>query len=164
MNHPQHHLSLSLWLSCWPNQSGKIWCGPRIPLPWAVRIVNVIVLLSIRFDVYCSSVITGIWIMQVASPAKPISGVRNAFRWAILITINWWRLIRLTQQTYNIWGHPPGRSVEDKAGGKSDPSDNLNAAAPWCWEMTGMLWRSLLCLNCILQLLFDIINRKILSV
>ena len=32
--------------------------------------------------------------------------------------------------TLNIRVRPPGRSDADKAGGKGDQSDNLNAAAP----------------------------------
>jgi len=45
-----------------------------------------------------------------------------------------WRLILRIQQTLNIWVCPPGRSIPDKAGGKGDHSDNLNAAAPSCWK------------------------------
>jgi len=35
---------------------------------------------------------------------------------------------------FNIWVRPPGRSFADKAGGKRDHSENLDAAAPSCWE------------------------------
>jgi len=45
-----------------------------------------------------------------------------------------WPLILRIQQTFNIWVHPPGRSLADKSGGKGDLSDNWNTAAPSCWE------------------------------
>jgi len=43
-----------------------------------------------------------------------------------------WCLILRTQRTFKIWVCPPGRSFANKAGGKGDLSDNLNAAAPSC--------------------------------
>ena len=45
-----------------------------------------------------------------------------------------WLSIRLIQKTFNIWVWPPGRSFADKAGGKGDLSDNVNAAAPSYWK------------------------------
>jgi len=45
-----------------------------------------------------------------------------------------WRSIRLIRWTFNIWVHPPGRSIADKAGGKGDFADNLNVAAPSWWN------------------------------
>jgi hypothetical protein len=45
-----------------------------------------------------------------------------------------WRLTFQIWWTCNIWVRPPGRSFADKAGGKGDLSDYLNAATPWCWK------------------------------
>jgi len=45
-----------------------------------------------------------------------------------------WRSILLIQRTFNTLVHPPGLTFADKAGGKGDLSDNLNAAAPSCWK------------------------------
>jgi len=45
-----------------------------------------------------------------------------------------WLLIHRIRQTFNIWVHSPGRSFADKAGGKGDLSDNLNAAAASCLQ------------------------------
>ena len=45
-----------------------------------------------------------------------------------------WRLILRIRRTFKIWVLPPGRSFADKAVGKGDLSDNLNAAAPSCWK------------------------------
>ena len=45
-----------------------------------------------------------------------------------------WRLILRSRWTFNIWVHPPGRSIPDQGGGKGDLSDNLNAASPSCWK------------------------------
>jgi len=45
-----------------------------------------------------------------------------------------WRSIVLIRRTFNICVRPPGWSFADKAGGTGDSSDNLNAAAPYCWK------------------------------
>jgi len=45
----------------------------------------------------------------------------------------WWLILRIWR-TFKIWVRPPGRFFADKAGGKGDLSDNLNAAAPSCWK------------------------------
>jgi len=45
-----------------------------------------------------------------------------------------WRLILQIRRTFKIWVLTPGRSFADKAGGKGDLSDNINAAAPSCWK------------------------------
>jgi len=45
-----------------------------------------------------------------------------------------WQLIVRIRRIFNTWVHPPWRSFADKAGGKGDLSDNLNAAAPSCWK------------------------------
>jgi len=45
-----------------------------------------------------------------------------------------WRLILFLWPAFNTWVCPPGRSFADRAGGKGDLSDNLNAAAPSCWQ------------------------------
>jgi len=45
----------------------------------------------------------------------------------------WWLILRIWR-TFKIWVLFPGRSFADKAGGKGDLSDNLNAAAPSCWK------------------------------
>jgi len=52
----------------------------------------------------------------------------------MLITLPWCWLIRLILQAFNTRVGPPGRFLEDKAGGKGDYSDNLHAAAPSCWK------------------------------
>jgi len=51
-----------------------------------------------------------------------------------------WRSILLIWQTFNIWVCPPGRSFADKAGGKGDLSDNVNAAAPSCRRSDHDAW------------------------
>jgi hypothetical protein len=43
-----------------------------------------------------------------------------------------WQSIRLIWQMFDRWGCPPGRSIEVKAGGKGELSDNLNAATQSC--------------------------------
>jgi hypothetical protein len=43
-------------------------------------------------------------------------------------------LIPWIRWTFKSWVHPPGRFVADKASGKGDLSDNLNAAAPCSWN------------------------------
>jgi len=43
----------------------------------------------------------------------------------------WWS-IGLIRRTFHIWVRPPKRFFADKASGKGDRSDNLNAAAPSC--------------------------------
>jgi len=43
-------------------------------------------------------------------------------------------LILQSWQTFKLWVRPLGRSFADKAGGKGDLSDNLNAATPSCWQ------------------------------
>jgi len=45
--------------------------------------------------------------------------------WLCILRIRW---------TFNIWVHPPGRSIADKGGGNGDLFDNLVAAAPLCWK------------------------------
>jgi len=45
-----------------------------------------------------------------------------------------WRLILRIRRTFKIWVRPPRSSFADKAGGKGDLSDNLNAAAQSCWK------------------------------
>jgi len=47
---------------------------------------------------------------------------------------NGWRLILRIWQTFKIWVRPAERSFADKAGGKGDLSDNLDAAAPSGWK------------------------------
>jgi len=81
----QHLFSLSLWLPCRPNQSGHIWRSAYILLLWAFRILDANVLLYIVFIVRCAIIFAVIWSIQTAIPVKPIFGVRNRFRWAILV-------------------------------------------------------------------------------
>ena len=45
----------------------------------------------------------------------------------------WWSILFIWQ-TLNSWVCPPGRSFADKASGKGDLSDNLNAAAASYWK------------------------------
>ena len=49
------------------------------------------------------------------------------------VSTEWW-FILLIPRIFNIWVRPPGRFFADKAGGKGDLSDNLNAAAPSCYK------------------------------
>jgi len=51
----------------------------------------------------------------------------------LYLSTGWW-LILWIWRTFKIWVCPPGRLFADKAGGKGDPSDKLNAAAPSCWK------------------------------
>jgi len=84
----QHHSSMSLWVPCWPNPSGNIWHGTPIPLLWAFRILDAIVLLYIRFNIYLAIIFAVIWIIQVAIPVKPIFSIWNVFRCTILISFH----------------------------------------------------------------------------
>jgi len=85
----QHLFRLSLWLPCWPNQSGNSWHRAYIPLLWAFWILDAIVLRYIGFNVCHAIIFTDIWIMQVPIPVKPMFGVWNAFRGGILINFDW---------------------------------------------------------------------------
>jgi len=49
------------------------------------------------------------------------------------LSTGWWLILRI-QRTIKIWVYPPERFFADKASGKGDLSDNLNAAAPSCWK------------------------------
>jgi len=59
----QHRFNHSLRLWCRPNQSGNIWEGARIPLNWALRMLDAIVLLSVKFTICRSIVIAVGWII-----------------------------------------------------------------------------------------------------
>ena len=85
----QQLFSLSLWFPGRPNQSGHIWRGAHILLLWAFWILDAIVVLYIRFIVRCTILFTVIWSIQVAIPVKPIIGIRNAFRCAIIVALDW---------------------------------------------------------------------------
>jgi len=85
----QHLLRLSLWLARWLIQSRDIWCSTYIPRLWAFQIPDAIVLLYNRFIVCRAIVFNVIWIIQVPIPVKPIFGVWDVFRHAILITFAW---------------------------------------------------------------------------
>jgi len=85
----QHLLSLSLWLPGRTNQSGHIGRVAHIMLLWAFRILDTIVVLYIGFIVRCTILFTGIWIIQVPIPVKPIIGIRNADRCAIIVGFDW---------------------------------------------------------------------------
>ena len=61
-------ISLPLWLPCWLNQSGIIWCGTYILLLWAFQILNASVVLHIRFIVCRTIILAVIWIRQLAIP------------------------------------------------------------------------------------------------
>jgi len=89
IDHLQPHFTVSLWPSCWPNQSGNISGGTHIPLLWASRIFHAIVSLYIRFDVSLPVVFVLIWIIQVNIPVKPIFSVQNAFRGTVFIPLSW---------------------------------------------------------------------------
>jgi len=45
-----------------------------------------------------------------------------------------WRSILLILRPFKTWVHSTGRCFADKAGGKDDLSDNINAATPSCWK------------------------------
>jgi len=85
----QHRFSLSVWLPCWSIQSGHICHGTHIPLLWAFRILDAIVLLYIIINICCAIVFAVNRHIQVTSPVKAISGIRTCFRCAILITFDW---------------------------------------------------------------------------
>jgi len=52
----QHHLSLSMWPLCRPNQSGNNWRGTHIPLIWTFRILDANDLLDVRFNIRCATI------------------------------------------------------------------------------------------------------------
>jgi len=56
---------------------------------WAFQILDAIVVLCIGFIVRCTILFTVIWIIQVAIPVKPIIGIRNAIRCAIIVALDW---------------------------------------------------------------------------
>ena len=62
------------------------------------------------------------------SVSKMHSGAQSSWHWT-----RWWLIFRIWR-TFKIRLCPPGRSFADKAGSKGGLSDNLNAAAPSCWE------------------------------
>jgi len=77
----------------------------------------------------CSAIFfTVIQIIQVDIPVSPI--VRALFSTPAI----WWRLILLIWRTFYISVRSSGRSIADKAGGKDDIHDDLNAAPPSCWK------------------------------
>jgi len=84
-----HYFSLALWLRCWRNQYRNIWCGTHITLLWAFRILDATVSPYIRFKFCLTFVIAVNWIIQVAIPVEPMSGVWNTFRCAILTALDW---------------------------------------------------------------------------
>jgi len=88
----QHLFSQSLWLPCRPNQSRNIWRSVNIVLLWAVRILDVIVLLYIRFNVHPAIVFTVTQILSVPIAVEPIISVRNVITCPILIPFNWKRV------------------------------------------------------------------------
>jgi len=85
----QHLFSLTVWLAWTPNQSRNIWYGAHIPLFRAFWILDTILLLYHRFNVCRAVLFTVIWSIEVPIPVKLDFGVRNAFRYAILITFDW---------------------------------------------------------------------------
>jgi len=85
----QDIFSLSLRLSCRLNQSGKIWRSDHLTLLWALRILNTIVLLYIRFNNRRAIVLAVILIILIPISLKRIFGVRNSFSCAIIITLDW---------------------------------------------------------------------------
>lgn len=86
-----HHYILSqfLCLQCWPNHFWNIWCSTHIVLLWAFWILDAIGLLYISLNVRWAIMLAVIWMIQVAKQVKPIFGVGNAFRDAIIIMFDW---------------------------------------------------------------------------
>jgi len=62
----QHLSSLSVWLLCWPNQSGNIWQITNILLLWEYWILDGIVVLYIGFIICRTIILAVIWIIKVA--------------------------------------------------------------------------------------------------
>jgi hypothetical protein len=56
---------------------------------WAFRILDDIVVLYIGIIGCCAILFPVIWLIPVAIPVKPINGVRNDFRCAILLAFDW---------------------------------------------------------------------------
>ena len=69
-----------------PNQSRNILCGTYIPLLQSFWILTAFVKFHIWFIVCLPVVFAVVRIIQVPIPVKPMFGVWNAFRWAILTT------------------------------------------------------------------------------
>jgi len=86
IDHHQHLLNILLWSLYRPNQSRKIWCGTHIALLPGFWILNSVVQFNIYFIVCLAIIFTVVWIIQVPIPVKPIFGVWNHKRWAIIIT------------------------------------------------------------------------------
>jgi len=78
-----------LWPLCWPSQSASMQCSTNISWLWGYWILDAIASLYLEFNVCLQVVFAVIWIIQVPILAKPIFGVRNAFRCNILITFSW---------------------------------------------------------------------------
>jgi len=133
-DHHQHLCSLSLGLPCCPNQSGNCWCGTHFPLLWAFRILDAIVSLYIRLNVCCAISFAVIWITQIAIPVWPNFGVRTAVSCAILITVHCMPVESSDSGDMKYFVCCQGRSFSDKAGGKGDLSNILNAATAFCWK------------------------------
>jgi len=134
IDHHPHIFSLSLSLSCWPNQSGNILCGTCILLLRAFWIVDAFVMSYIRFNVCSAIVFVVIWIIHVAIPVTPIPASEMPAGAQSSSPATGWQLLGINQQTFFISVCPPGRPFADKAGGKSDLSDNLYTATPSCWK------------------------------
>jgi len=66
--------------------------------------------------------------LSQSSVSEMLSGAQSSSP-----STGWWLILRI-RRTFMIWVLPPGRAFADKAGGKGDLSDNLNAAAPSCWK------------------------------
>ena len=132
MDRHQRFFDLLPWSLCRPKPSRKIWCGTRIPLHRGFWIPTAVVQLHIGVILCLPVVFAVIWIIQVPIPVKPIFGVWNAFRRAILIIFG-----RMAVDFFDLaviqYLHSASREVlADKAGGTGDSSENEHAAAPSC--------------------------------
>ena len=72
--------SLFLWPPCWMHQSRNMCSGIQMPLLCTFRILEAIVWIHIRFNIWHPVVFTFIWISQVIIPVMPIFIVQHAYR------------------------------------------------------------------------------------
>jgi len=114
-------VSLALWLLCWPNQSGNIWCITHIPLLRAFRILDATIF-SVNTIIKVTISVKPILVSEMLLGAQS-SSLSTGFQLSLQI-----------QWTFNNWVHTSGWSFADKAGSKGDSSDHLNTGAPSCWN------------------------------
>ena len=95
--------------------------------------------MQLLFTISDSSSAMQFFVLSIGFSMSPFQLSQSSVSWMLSGVLSsslstGWRLILRIQQTFKIWVRPPGRSFADKAGGKGDLFDNLNAATLSCWK------------------------------